>query len=198
MADDTAIISDQCKARDETDSGSVSPEYRTLRKSYSLVLDIVKLHLSAISDGLFQSGYISDNLHEYTDTDGIPQEQKSCKMLDKFLNVVKSTPVAYDGFLKILRSSSSSFPAADDVIGHLDRCYEQECAATQIRPAEEMLTENSSEELMPDPSSVSPLPLLATSDEQEQVSLPYNEGTFLYVIIIYPLPYHMNPGRVHI
>ncbi len=182
MADDTAKISDQCKARDETDSGSVSPEYRTLRKSYSLVLDIVKVQQSAICDALFQSEYIPDSVHEYTGTDGIPEEQKSRKMLDTFLNVVKSTPVAYHGFVKILKSASFS---ADDVVGQLDRCYEQERGAAQIRPAEEMLTENSSEELLPDPSSVSPLPLLATSDEQEQDLLPHNEGTFLYVIIIY-------------
>ncbi len=121
------------ETKDEPDSSVSSPEYRTLCRSYSKVVDVVKVQQAAIWDDLFTRGYIPSSVRQYTINDGITDEMKTHRVLDALLAKVKVNPNAYHGFREVLKSDS---PWGDDIVGLLDKYYQDELANDQSRTTE--------------------------------------------------------------
>ena len=82
-------------------SSTASPEYRTLKQSYRLLVDIIKESPDTICDALIAKEYVSPSKHDDFAA-GISPAAKARALLNSVLRKVKHHPEVYHGFVEIL------------------------------------------------------------------------------------------------
>ena len=103
-------------------SESATPEYLTLRGSYTHLIAHVKSQTGDICDVLFEKGYINSTVRDYVRTDAIPDDSKARKLMDALLDKVELEPSVYYGFITILKGE----PSADNIVKELEELFQAE------------------------------------------------------------------------
>ena len=106
-------------------AGQSTPEYLTLRKSYTSLVAHITPQTGDISGALFEKGYIPPAVLDYVTTLAIPNNEKALKLVGALLAKVELDPSVYHGFMSILKSEGQS---ADTIVEQLEEAYKAEQA----------------------------------------------------------------------
>ncbi len=112
---------------------SISPEYDTLRKSYTVLVDHIKSQPGVFCDRLFQDGLATDEVCEFVRNPQNQKSEKARKLIDFVMSCVKKDPQAYNTFIKVLKQDPNSW--SKEVIEHLQKKYE-DCGNSENEPTD--------------------------------------------------------------
>ena len=82
-----------------------SSEYLVFRKNYRAVIDTVKADPDGFCDALFEQGYISTEVRNFTRDLKIKELVKARKLVDTVLDRIEQDPKVFHGFLEVLINS---------------------------------------------------------------------------------------------
>ena len=106
-------------------AGQSTPEYLTLRKSYTSLVAHITPQTGDIGGALFEKGYVPPAVLDYVTTLAIPNNEKALKLVGALLAKVELDPSVYHGFISILKSEGQS---ADIIVEQLEEAYKAEQA----------------------------------------------------------------------
>ena len=106
-------------------AGHSTPEYLTLRKSYTSLVAHITPQTGDIGGTLFEKGYVPPTVLDYVTTLAIPNNEKALKLVGALLAKVELDPSVYHGFINILKREGQS---ADMIVEQLEEAYKAEQA----------------------------------------------------------------------
>ena len=120
-------------------AGQSTPEYLTLRKSYTSLVAHITPQTGDIGGALFEKGYIPPAVLDYVTTAAVSNSEKAQRLVGALLAKVELDPSVYHGFISILKSEGQS---ADIIVEQLEEAYKATLAEY----------DGSSEDSVPDPT----------------------------------------------
>ena len=106
-------------------AGQSTPEYLTLRKSYTSLVAHITPQTGDIGGALFEKGYIPPAVLDYVTTAAVSNGEKAQRLVGALLAKVELDPSVYHGFISILKSEGQS---ADIIVEQLEEAYKAEQA----------------------------------------------------------------------
>ncbi len=104
-------------------SGESTAEYLTLKKSYTMVIDHVKVQPGVTCNEFFANGFITSQARDWMRTPGIPDYDKASKLIDNLIDKIKNDSDNFNRFMEILKKEG---PSADDLVKKLKKSFEEE------------------------------------------------------------------------
>ena len=102
-----------------------TPEYLTLRKSYTSLVAHITQQTGDTGGALFEKGYIPPAVLDYVTTAAVSNSEKAQRLVGALLAKVELDPSVYHGFISILKSEGQS---ADIIVEQLEEAYKAEQA----------------------------------------------------------------------
>ena len=98
-----------------------TPEYRTMRKCYVKLIDLLKSSIDTVGDALFAEEHISEDLRDTLRMNSVKQINKAREVVDCLMDRVKHRPSVYSEFVLILENQG---PWAKLIVDELNTCYQ--------------------------------------------------------------------------
>ncbi len=84
-----------------------SIEYKTIVKCASSILDCIKSSPNSIGTAMFAEGYISEYVRDSVGDTSVSKVDKAQQLLNTITDRVKTDPLAYNGFVEIIRNEGT-------------------------------------------------------------------------------------------
>ena len=133
------------ESSESADSTQTStPEYRTMRKCYVKLIDLLKSSIDTVGDALFAEGHISKDVKEKLGMESMTPTEKARKVVDCLMDRVKHRRSVYSELVMILEKQG---PWTKMTVDELNTCYQsltEQGNPTQAASATEKSTHTSS------------------------------------------------------
>ena len=113
--------------RNSTSDGQSTPEYLTLRKSYTKLVMHIKTQPGDICDALFEKGFIPPTVRDFVRSRSVLDDEKAQRLVDTVIDRVEQDSCVYNSFMSILNKDG---PWADPIVGQLEEAFKAEQAAS--------------------------------------------------------------------
>lgn len=121
---------------------SISPEYDTLRKSYTVLVDHIKAQPDLFCDRLFQAGLATDDVCEFVRNPHNRNSEKARNLIDSVMRCIKKDLQVFNTFVEVLKEDSEVW--SKEVIEHLQKTY-KDCSNSANESADDIDSSDTSD-----------------------------------------------------